>query len=92
MLGASAEIGDQAQPLASTGDQIGVDPVGHGRHQHVAILHRLGQLLARERHIACVQHHIEQLAHPRFDLRHQVAGDDHARDIGERTGGALGHG
>jgi len=92
MLGPRTETGDEAQPLSRTRDQIGIYAIGHSRHQHVAILHRARQLLAGERRIALVQHHIEQLAHTRLDARHQVAGDDYARRAGKRARGALSHG
>ena len=65
-------------------------PVGDGRYQHVAIMHRGGKLLAGQRDIAFVEHHVEQFAHPRLDFGHQMAGDDNAGAF--KRGAGVWHG
>ena len=63
----------------------GVDAVGHGRHQHVGGLHRLGELGLAHRLVVEVEPRVEQLAHAGFDAVGQLARDDDQRFFG------LGH-
>ena len=37
MVDAGPEIGDQLEPIARRANDLGIDLVGHGRHQHVAV-------------------------------------------------------
>ena len=60
-------------------DQRGVDPVGDGRDQHVGLLHRGRQLVLAHRPVVEVQPRVEQLAHARFHLVGQLAGNDDQR-------------
>ena len=57
----------------------GVDPVGHGRHQHVGGFHRLGQLGLGHRLVVEVEPGVEQFAHARLDAVGQLARDDDQR-------------
>ena len=57
----------------------GVDPVGHGRHQHVGGLQRLAELGLGHRLVVEIEAGVEQLAHARFDAVGQLARDDHQR-------------
>ena len=79
VVDAVAEIGDQLEVFAGSGDQRLVYPVGDGRHQHVGFLHRRRQLLARHRLVVDVQARVEQLAHARLDRVRQFARDDDER-------------
>ena len=65
--------------LAGLAEHRGVDPVGHGRHQHVGGLHRLGQLGLGHRLVVEIEPRVEQLAHARFDAVGQLARDDDQR-------------
>ena len=53
----------------------GVDPVGHGRHQHVGDLHGLGELGLAHRLVVEVEPRVEQFAHARFHGVRQLARD-----------------
>ena len=79
MLGARPEIGDHAQPAirpgASLGNHLGVDPVGHCRHQHICPAHRGQQFVAAQRAVGLIEGAVEQFAHPRLDRVDQMAGD-----------------
>jgi hypothetical protein len=52
---------------STPGEHALVDPVGHGRHEHVGELGRLDQLGLRKGLVVAVQPRIEQLHHPGFD-------------------------
>ena len=66
-----------------------VNPVGHGRHQHIAILHRDGKAVrGYSGTSSAFSTNVEQFAHPRLDLRHQMAGDDNAGTL-DRGGCGL---
>ena len=54
----------------------GVDAVGHGRHQHVGGLQRLGELGLAHRLVVEIEAGVEQLAHAGFDAVGQLARDD----------------
>jgi hypothetical protein len=56
--------------------EAAVDMVGHGRHQHVGGLHRLGQFFLREGVIVLIEAGVEQLLHPQLYRSWQFAGDD----------------
>ncbi len=84
MVDPGAEIGDQLQPVARGVDDVRVDLVGDGRHEHVAIGNGGLQFVTRKSLVARRQRHVEQFGHARFDMRHQLAGDDDARAF--RTG------
>jgi len=79
IVDAIAEIGDELQPLAGLGDQMGVDAVGDRRHQHIGRAHGFSQLGLRHRRVGFIEPHIEQFAHARFDLFGKLAGDDDER-------------
>ena len=79
MVDAGAEGGDQAQPRAGLGHDALVDPVGHGRHQHVGHLAGLDQLGARHRLVVAVQARVEQFHHAGLDGVRQLAGHDDDR-------------
>jgi hypothetical protein len=96
MVHARAVIGDQAKAIARAGDQRGVDIVGHGRDQHVAIGHRGGQLVAAELGIAVVVGRVEQRRHTVHDRIGEFARDDHlgvgaAPGVGPAIGAWIGH-
>jgi hypothetical protein len=71
-----AELGDQAELLSRPREEAAVDMVGHGRHQHVGGLHRLGQFFLREGVIVLIEAGVEQLLHPQLYRSWQFAGDD----------------
>ncbi|GAA3262894.1 hypothetical protein GCM10020258_27690 [Sphingomonas yabuuchiae] len=77
MVHARAEIGDQLQARSGIRDQVGIDRIGDGRDQHVAIGHGGGQLLAAELFVALVELCLEQRGHPLHHGIGQFAGDDH---------------
>ena len=79
MFDPGTEIGNQPQILARALDKVGVDPVGHGRDEHVAFAHRRPQGIAIERRIIAIECDVEQFAHSLFDMRHEPAGDPDAR-------------
>ena len=60
----------------------GVDPVGHGRHQHVGGFHRLDQLRLRHRLVVGIEAGVEKLPHAHLDAVGQLARDDDQRLFG----------
>ena len=54
VVDAVAEIGDQLEIGPALREHLGIDAVGHRRHQHVGALHRLGEL--RPGPSACRRH------------------------------------
>jgi hypothetical protein len=89
MIDPGSETGDQLQPFARRREHIGVDPVGDGRHQHVAVGHRGLEVIGAIGLVMSRQGHIEQLRHPGLDRRHQLAGDDDAGALWALLG--IGH-
>ena len=75
---AIAEMGDQPQLRAGSRDDLGVDLVGDGRHEHVRALNGGDQHLAAEGRVGFVELDIEQLAHARLDTFRQLARDHDA--------------
>ena len=71
-----AKLGDEAQLLACARQKAAVDMVGHGGHQHIGGLHRLGQFFLCERVIVLIEAGVEQLLHPQFHRGRQFASDD----------------
>ena len=68
--------------LAGLAQHRCVDAVGHGRHQHVGDLHRLGELGLAHRLVVEVELRVEQLAHAGLDAVRQLARDDDQRLLG----------
>ena len=79
MIDALPEIGDQFEIRAGCGDQIGIDAVGDGRHQHVGRLQTGHQFGVGHRRVVACQRAFEQFGHARFDSAHLAAGDEDAR-------------
>ena len=77
-----AEIGDQLQVRAGLGDQAGIDMVGDGGNQHSAVAMASASCAPGHGRVVQVQAGVEQLAHPRFHLFRQLAGDDHQGLLG----------
>ena len=77
MVHARAEIGDQLQARPGIGDQIGVDRVGDGRHQNVAVGHGGGELFPVQLFVRGVRLGLEQRGHPLHHGIGEFAGDDH---------------
>jgi len=73
VVDAVAKIGDQLELLAGLAQHRGVDAVGDGRHQHVGLFHRRGELGMAERGVIQVEFGVEQFAHARFDAVRQSA-------------------
>ena len=91
MLDPRAEVGDQLEPLARPFDQRGVDPVGDGRDQDVAIRHRGSQFVARHGVIVGVESGVVKFRHSCFDRGEQAAGDDDAGTaLDAASGGRIG--
>ncbi len=67
IIDAGAEIGDELHLLAGESDQLAVNPVGHGRHEHVGGAQGGRELIARHWLVLDVELRIEKLAHPRFN-------------------------
>ena len=76
VVDAIAEIGDQLHLLAGLGDHAGADLIGDGRHEHVRLAHRFGDLALAHRLVVDVEPRIEQLAHAGFDQIGQPARHD----------------
>ena len=77
MVHTRAEIGDQLQPFACVSDQVGIDVVGDGRDQHIAIGHRSFKRGAVHLLVHAVQRCVEQLGHARHYGIGQLARYDH---------------
>ena len=76
IVDAVAVIGDQLQIGSGLLDQRRVDPVGDGGNQHIGLAHRGHELGLRHWPVVDVQARVEKLAHPRFDLIGELAGND----------------
>ena len=74
IVDAIAEIRDQPELLAGLRDDPGIDPIGHGRHEHVGGLHGLDQGCGAHRRVVDVEAGIEQFAHARLDHGRQLPG------------------
>jgi len=68
------EVGDHLQLFAGPGDQLRVEAVSDGRHQHLGPQQGLSQGGAVKRAVGEVQLGIEQLAHAGLDRVRQAAG------------------
>ena len=79
MVDAGAEIGEQLQIGSGLADQRRIDPVGHGRHQHVGGFHRGRQIGGAHRPVVVIEPRVEQLHHSRLDRFGKLARDDHQR-------------
>ena len=77
-----AEIGDQFEPFACRRQHLGVDVVGDCRDKNVTIGDRDLQFVLGKGLIVRRQCNVEQFGHARFDMRHQLAGDDDAWAFG----------
>jgi hypothetical protein len=73
IVDAVAEIGDQPELAVGRVDDVGVDVIGHRRHQHVGGAHGLGQLFRAHRRVVGIDPRIEQLAHARLDRVRQFS-------------------
>ncbi len=85
MVHPRAVIGDQLQPVARRCDEVGVDRVGDGGDQHVAVPDGGEQRIAVELGIVRVQRRVEQFGHPRLDPVGQAARHDDLRAGDGRT-------
>ncbi len=91
MIHPGAEIGNQSQPVTRRSNHLRIDPVGHTRHQNVAVLHRGNQFIPAHRMVRRVEHGIEQFLHPRFDAG-QMTGDDDVGLVLKAAAGMVVHG
>ena len=62
-----AELGDQFDALGQAGNQVGIDPVGDRRDQHVAACERVNQLVGGVGCVVFVEACVEQRRHAEFD-------------------------
>lgn len=70
---------DQLELAAECGglrQHVGVDAVGHRRHQHVEIAHRLKQLIMVKLLVLGVQRDVEKLGHAGLNLGRQLSGHE----------------
>ena len=79
VVDAVAEVGDELHLLARRPDDLGVDPVGNRRHQHIGRLQGLHQLRTAHWPVGVVQARVEQFAHARFDHVRKLARHDDRR-------------
>jgi hypothetical protein len=75
VVDAIAEIGDQLHLRAGLLDQRRVDLVGHGGHQNIGRTHGRNQFGLGARLVVDVEFGVKQLAHARFHMVRQAAGD-----------------
>jgi hypothetical protein len=90
IVDAIAEIGDQFQLRTGSFDQGGIDPIRHGRHQHVSRVHGLHKFRLRQWLVVYIETRVEQFAHPRFDDVGQFACDDDERFLSAHSLSAFG--
>ena len=73
------------QLLARGLNELRIDAVGDGGHQHIRLAHGLCQRHVAHRPVAVIQARVEQLPHARLDRIRQLAGDDHERLLGRHV-------
>lgn len=79
IVDAIAEIGDELQTLAGLGNERGIDSIRDRGNKNVSFLDRSHELGLRHALVVEIEARVEQLAHARFDLVRQLAGDDDER-------------
>jgi hypothetical protein len=86
MIGPRSEIGDEAEAIPRFGKHFGIDPVGHGGDEHVALAHGGNELVTRHGFVAGIAARVEQFAQPRLDSRHKMPCHYDARRMIEAAG------